>query len=90
MAGERKEAGRDILYSIEQEVLTEVAKVVALRLEGKHTAAWSKLGGIERIEADVRPNVVEDIAIAEIFAQPLYCLGFFGSVSVRTIVFVRC
>ncbi len=90
MAGEREEAGRDILYAIEQEVFTEVSKVVALGLEGKNTATGAKLGGIERVEADISTNVVEDISIAQIFAQPLYCLRFFGSVRVRTIVFIRC
>jgi hypothetical protein len=90
MAGEREEAWRDILYSIEQQVSTEVPEVVALRLEGKNTAAGSKLGGIEGIEADISANVVEDIAVAQIFAQPLYCFGFLGGVGVRTIVFIRC
>jgi len=90
MAGEREEAWRDILYSIEQQVSTEGPEVVAFRLEGKNTAAGSKLGRIERIEADIGANVVEDIAIAQVFTQPLYCLGFFGSVSIRTIVFIRC
>jgi hypothetical protein len=90
MAGEREEAGRDILYSIEEEVSAEVAKVVALRLEGKNAAAGAKLGCIKRIEADIGANVVEDIAIAQIFAQSLYCFGFLGGVSVRAIVFIWC
>src|SRR6476646_5890445 len=90
MTREREEAGLDIFHRIEQEVSTEVSKIVALRLEGKNTTAGSKLGGIEGIEADISANVVEDIAIAQIFAQPLYRLGFLGCVGVRTIVFIRC
>src|SRR5947209_5865661 len=90
MAREREETGRDILYPIEQEVSTEVSKVVALRLEGKNTTAGSKLGGIEGIKADVSANIVEDIAIMHIFAQPFYCLGLLGSVGVRTMMFIRC
>lgn len=90
MAREREKAGRDILHPIEQEVSTEASKVVAFRLEGKNTTGGSKLGGIEGIKADVSANVVEDIAIAQIFVQPLYCLGLLGSVGVRAMVFVRC
>src|SRR5579859_4401450 len=90
MIREREEAGRNIFYPIEQEVPTQASKIMAFRLEGKDTTGGSKLGGIEGIKADVSANVVEDISIAQIFAQPLYCLGLFGSVGVRTVVFVRC
>jgi len=90
MAGEREEAWRDILYSIEQQVSTEVPEVVAFRLEGKNTTAGPKLGGIEGVEANVSANIVKDIAIAQIFTQPLYCLGLLGSVGVCAIMFIRC
>ena len=89
MARERKETRHNILHPIEQEVFAEASKVMAFRFEGKNTTGGSKLGGIECIKADVSSNVVEDIAIAQIFAQPLYCLRFLGSVGVRTMVFIR-
>src|SRR5689334_5024947 len=90
LAREREETRHDILYPIEQEVSTKVSKVMAFRLESKDTTAGPKLGGIEGIEAYVSSNIVKDIAIAQILAQPLYCLGFLGGVGDRTMVFIRC
>src|SRR6266571_3784454 len=89
MVREREEAGGDILYLIEQEVSTEASKVVAFGLKSKNTTRGSKLGGIKGIESDVSANVVEDIAIPQVVAQPFNCLWLFGSVGVRTMVFIR-
>jgi len=57
-------SGRDVGHPIEQEVFAEVSEVVAHRLEGEDAASGSELGGIQRVEADVGANVVEDIAVA--------------------------
>src|SRR6476646_6651945 len=89
MARQREEARCDIFDPIEQKVSTEASKVVAFRLESKNTTGGSKLGGIKGIESDVSANVVEDIAISQVVAQPLNCFRLFGSVGVRTMVFIR-
>ena len=89
MAREREETRHNILHPIEQEISAEASKVMAFRFEGKNTTGGPKLGGIEGLEADVSANVIEDIAIAQVVAQPFNCLGLFGSVGVRTMVFIR-
>jgi hypothetical protein len=61
---------------------------VVHRLEGEDAASGSELGGIQRVEADVGANVVEDIAVAEILAQPLYCLGLLGREGVGAMVLI--
>src|SRR5207302_7665724 len=85
---EREEARRDVRHPIEQEVSAELPKVLALRLEGEDTAGGSELASIERVEADVGADVVEDVAIAEVLAQPLDCLGLLGRVGVGAMVLI--